>query len=153
MKLKQIGNHLLFLIVCFATISLSCNDQKKKRLTLENEINYKIAEDIRRSINKTIDGAGMLSTGFPIPISSIVNSIITKEKQDSIIISPIKKYLKDKLDKKKISELELFNNNQKERYQFVYETLLENRKNIINDISKKIPFAEIITESIIKHHH
>jgi hypothetical protein len=146
---------VLFKIIfhCLLFFSVfSCQNNAKKRVLLEKQINHKIAEDIRISISKSIDGLSAMSTGIPIPISSIINTIITKEKQDSLIIYPIKPYLNSKLDKLTIKELERINKDKKRRYLVVYETVVENKNEIISDLSKQLPYSKLIIEGIIKHH-
>jgi hypothetical protein len=139
-------------LITVLMILISCQNKINQKQALENEINIKIAEDIRSSISKMIDGAGIISTGLPIPFSSLINSIITKEKQDSLIIHPIRPYLKLKLDQLNIKELEKINADKKERYKIVYETIVANRNEIIQDISKNIPFAKILINGIINNH-
>ena len=90
-------------IVIFFLISLaSCSTNKDEELRLQ--IQSLISKDIREISHKSIDH---FTLGFG---SSLLNIVVDKTDQDSVISSFVMPYIKEELKKKNSNELKLLAN-------------------------------------------
>jgi len=139
----------LFLLGYLLFLTGACTDSKRTKL--EAEVTHKVADDLRVSIVKTIEGAGTATFGVPIPLGSILNMVATKEKQDSLLITPILPYLKKEMDQLSTGELETYLNNTSERLQFLVRALIHNKDQIASDLSKQIPLAKQLLDMLAEY--
>ena len=130
-------------IAIFFLISLvSCSTNKDEELRLQ--IQSLISKDIREISHKSLD---QLTLGFG---SSLLNIVVAKSDQDSLISSFVMPYIKEELEKKNSNELELLANGDiSDRMGVIGSCILNNKDTIIEKIKTESKILEPLADEII----
>ena len=131
-----------FIFIIFTLISCDSNEDKNEKLRSETQ--EILANDIRSISHAAIDN-------YTMGIGSIfLNATMSKQKQDSILLSPLLPYIKKELKLKSNEELEEINSNSSSRMIFIGNCIYNNKVLIIETISHTYSGADKLIESVIE---
>ena len=130
-------------IVIFFLISLaSCSANKDEEFRLQ--IQSLISNDIREFSHKSLD---QFTLGFG---SSLLNIVVAKSDQDSLILSCVMPYIKEELKKKNSNELKLLADGDiSDRMGVIGSCILNNKDTIIKKIKTESKILEPLADEII----
>ena len=131
------------LFLCFLLVN--CSSKTNNEEVLRVEVQQLLAKDVR-----SLSEAAINSFSFGVG-SSIVNVFISKESQDSLLLSPLLPYIKSDLQAKNSSELEELISTPTARLEFVGACLYNNKKEITESVSETFKGAEKLIASISWH--
>ena len=112
----KINSIALFFVLLFI---YSCNSEQAEKEKLSNECIAIISKELKNNIKSVIDRS---SFGFG---SSILDFTMDQKEQDSLIVLPIVKDLKNELNKKSIEELKRIKTNKADRYLLVSTSIFK----------------------------
>mgnify|MGYP006136233171 FL=1 len=136
----KIISPLLFIVITL--LSCESNEAKNEKLRLETQ--EILANDVRTISHAAIDN-------YTMGIGSIfLNATMSKQKQDSILLSPLLPYIKKELKLKSNEELEEINSNSSSRMLFIGNCIYNNKVVIIETISHTYSGADKLIESVIE---
>ena len=115
----KINSIALFFVLLFI---YSCNSEQAEKEKLSNECIAIISKELKNNIKRVID-----SSSFGLG-SSILDFTMDQKEQDSLIILPIVKDLKNELNKKSIEELNRIKTNKGDRYLLVSTSIFNTSK-------------------------
>ena len=122
----------------------SCDSNEAKNEKLRMETQEILANDVRSISHAAIDN-------YTMGIGSIfLNATMSKQKQDSILLSPLLPYIKKELKLKSNEELEEINSNSSSRMLFIGNCIYNNKVVIIETISHSYSGADKLIESVIE---
>ena len=130
------------LFLCFILL-FGCGSKSTREQALRIEVQRLLAEDVRVLSQSAINS---VSFGFG---SALVNTIMSKEKQDSLILSPLLPYIRKDLDQKKEAELQALVNTPGKRITFISSCVYNNKDALTADVSKNFSKAEKLVDFII----
>tara|TARA_B100000700_G_C14420541_1_gene567905 strand:+ start:20 stop:463 length:444 start_codon:yes stop_codon:yes gene_type:complete len=120
-----------------------CGSKSSREQALRIEVQRLLAEDVRVLSQSAINS---VSFGFG---SALVNTILSKETQDSLILSPLLPYIQKELAQKKEEELQALVNTPGKRITFISSCVYNNKDALIADVSKNFSKAEKLIDFII----
>ena len=115
----KINSIALFFVLLFI---YSCNSEQAEKEKLSNECIAIISKELKNNIKSVIDRS---SFGLG---SSILDFTMDQKEQDSLIVLPIVKDLKNELNKKSIEELKRIKTNKADRYLLVSTSIFKTSK-------------------------
>lgn len=115
----KINSIALFFVLLFI---YSCNSEQAEKEKLSNECIAIISKELKNNIKSVIDRS---SFGLG---SSILDFTLDQKEQDSLIVLPIVKDLKNELNKKSIEELKRIKTNKADRYLLVSTSIFKTSK-------------------------
>ena len=136
--MKVYRNIVIFFLI--ALTSCSANADQELRLQIQSLI----SKDIREISHKSLDH---FTLGFG---SSVLNVVVAKTDQDSLISSFVMPYIKEELKNKNSNELKLLANGDiSNRMGVIGSCILNNKKPIIEKIKTESKILEPLADEII----
>lgn len=127
----------------FYLVLIGCPSKATYEEGLRDEVRILLAKDVR-----SLSEAAINSFSFGIG-SGLLNIFVTKEDQDSILLSPLLPYINNDLGSKNINELEDLIANPASRLKFVGFCLYNNKEAVTNSVSATFKGAEKLVATVI----
>ena len=141
----RIRINIFFIIVggVFYLLLAGCPSKTTYEENLRDEVRGLLAKDVR-----TLSEAAINSFSFGLG-SGLLNVFVSKEKQDSVLLSPLLPYINNELQSKNLNELEELVVNPTARIEFVGRCLYSNKEAITQDIATTFKGAEKLVNTVI----
>lgn len=144
----QFISSLTFNVFVFSLLSLvlvSCSIAANEKKELELTAEKSIAKDVKSISIKCIDN---LSAGLG---SILLDFSLSKQDQDSLLLSPLMPYVKTELKKKNNEELKEIISSSKARVKMIGSIIVNNKDAIIESVTSKYKFAKAFIEMVIQY--
>lgn len=145
--LKAMNKLILIFAVAVSLIMASCSGKSKKEDQVRKRVESLIVKDLGTGVRAGVD---MATAGIA---STVLNVVLDKDKQDSLIASPIVKYVKQDIQNAEIKDLKPLEKDSKARYLFIGKSLVTHKNEIHQEVHQKLGIDSEIVDDIIKFYN
>jgi hypothetical protein len=135
---------ILFFAVSISLTLASCAGKSKKEGQVRKNVESLMMKDLGTGVRAGVD---MATAGIA---STLLNVVLDKDKQDSLIAAPIMKYVKQDIEKAEIRDLKPLEKDSKARYLFIGKSLVNHKNEIHHEVQQKLGVDSEIVDDIIK---